>query len=133
MENEADRNAEVVRRAYQAFNDADINTLSELFDDNCSWHTPGKSHLAGIHTGKEAVFTLFGHYGNDTLGTLYADLKHVLKCDHDRIVGVHHSTAMRNGKRLDVWCCIYFKLKDGKILSGREHFYDLYAWDEFWS
>ena len=39
----------------------------------------------------------------------------------------------RNGKRLDVGCCIAFEIKDGRIVSGREHFYDLYAWDEFWS
>jgi uncharacterized protein len=133
MENQADKNAEIVRRGYKAFNEADINTLAELFDDNCSWHTPGKSPLAGDHIGKEAVFTQFGHFGNDTLGTFKADLKHVLTCEHDRVVGVHHNTAERNGKKLDTWCCIYFKLKDGKVLSGREHFYDQYAWDEFWA
>lgn len=133
MENQADTNSDVVKRGYKAFNEADINTLADLFDDNCSWHTPGKSPLAGDHIGKEAVFTQFSHYGGDTGGKFKADLKHVLSCGHDKVVGVHHSTAERNGKKLDVWCCVYFELKDGKVMSGREHFYDLYAWDEFWS
>jgi len=26
-----------------------------------------------------------------------------------------------------------FELEDGRIVDGREHFYDLRAWDEFWS
>jgi hypothetical protein len=29
--------------------------------------------------------------------------------------------------------CILFQLKDGRVTDGREHFHDLYAWDEFWS
>ena len=28
---------------------------------------------------------------------------------------------------------LVFELKDGRVLDGREHFGDLYAWDEFWS
>jgi hypothetical protein len=57
----------------------------------------------------------------------------VLRSDDGRVIGVHHNSAERNGKRLDVGCCIDFKLEDGKIVHGREHFFDLYAWDEFWS
>lgn len=30
-------------------------------------------------------------------------------------------------------CCIVFASKDGKIVSGKEHFFDLYNWDQFWS
>ena len=35
------KNAEIVRRGYHAFNTADMNTLTQLFDENTSWHTPG--------------------------------------------------------------------------------------------
>jgi len=41
--------------------------------------------------------------------------------------------AERDGKRLDVYCCTVFELENGRIVDGREHFYDLPAWDEFWS
>ena len=50
-----------------------------------------------------------------------------------RVVGIHHNTAERNGKRLDVDCCIVFEIENGRLVEGREHFSDLYAWDEFWS
>ena len=49
------------------------------------------------------------------------------------MVAIHHNSGVRDGKRLDVDCCLVFKIKDGRVIDGREHFYDLYAWDEFWS
>lgn len=129
----ADENAEVVRRGYQAFNAGDIKTLTELVPENASWHTPGRSPIAGDHRGREAVFAQFGRYGGETGGTFKATLRHVLASGDGRVVGIHHNSGERNGKRLDVDCCIEFQVKDGRMISGREHFYDLHAWDEFWS
>ena len=131
--NEAEKNAETVRRGYEAFNRGDMKTLTELFDERASWHTPGRSPIAGDHKGREAAFAQFGRYGGETKGTFKATLQRLFKSEDGRVVGVHHNTAERNGKRLDVMCCIVFELKDGRVTDGREHFHDLYAWDEFWS
>ena len=129
----AAENAELVRRGYAAFNTADMATLTELFDESASWHTPGRGPLAGDHEGREATFAQFGQYGGQTAGTFQATLEDVLATDDGRVVGVHHNTAERNGKHLDVRACVVFELKDGRVIDGREHFFDLYAWDEFWS
>jgi ketosteroid isomerase-like protein len=129
----ADENAEVVRRGYEAFNSADMETLTELFDENASWHTPGQSPIAGDHEGRDAAFAQFGKYGGETGGTFKAELREVLADDGGRVVGIHHNSAERNGKKLDVDCCLVFEIKDGKVMDGREFFYDLGAWDEFWS
>ena len=126
-------NAAVVRRGYEAFNTADIPALMELFDESVSWHTPGRSSLAGDHVGREAVFAQFGRYGGETEGTFKATLHRVLTDEDGRVIGIHHNTAERDGKQLDVYCCIAFEIKDGRVTDGREHFYDLHAWDEFWS
>ena len=131
--NEAEKNAETVRRGYEAFNSADMKTLTEIFDESASWHTPGRGPLAGDHLGREATFAQFGRYVGGTGGTFKATLQHLLKSDDGRVVGVHHNSAKRDGKHLDVGCCIVFELKDSRIIDGREHFFDLYAWDEFWS
>jgi uncharacterized protein len=40
---------------------------------------------------------------------------------------------MKDAKHLDVDCCIVFEIRDGQIYDGKEYFYDLNAWDEFWS
>ena len=131
--NEAEKNAETVRRGYKAFNSADMKTLTELFDESASWHTPGRSPLAGDRKGREATFAQFGRYGGETGGTFKATLLHVLTSDDGRVVGIHHNTAMRNGKKLDVYCCLVFEFKNDRVIDGREYFFDLYAWDKFWS
>lgn len=127
------KNAAIVARAYQAFNEADMDTLTASFDENASWITPGKSPAAGNRQGRDAVFAQFGRYGGETNGTFKAELKYVAEDDEGRVIRFHHNSGERNGKRLDTDCCIVFEVKDGRIRSGTEHFFDLHNWDEFWS
>ena len=129
----ADENLAIMQRAYDAFNAADIDTLTELFDENVVWHLPGRSSMANDYQGRDATLAYFGLIGQESGGTFQAELKHLLGDDDDRVVGIQRSTAERQGKQLDVGNCIVFQLKDGRITDGREHFHDLYAWDEFWS
>ena len=129
----ASENAAIMRRAYEAFNKGDINTLIEIFDESVAWHLPGRSSMAKDYQGRDATLAYFGLIGQETGGTFQAELQHLLTDDDDRVVGIQRSTGERNGKRLDVGNCIVFQLKDGRVTDGREHFHDLYAWDEFWS
>ena len=129
----AAENVATVRRGYEAFNTGDMKTLKELFDERASWHTPGRGSLAGDHKGREATFAYFGQLGQGTAGTFQAKLDHLYSDESGRVVGVHHTIADREGKHLDVECCLVFELKNGRITNGREHFDDLYAWDDFWS
>ena len=129
----ADENAEIVRRGYEAFTKADIETLTELMDENATWRTPGRSPIAGEYQGRDAVFAQFGRYGGDTGGTFKAELMQVFTSDDGRVIGLHHNSAMRNGKQLNTDCCLVFELEAGRIIDGREHFFDLNNWDEFWS
>jgi ketosteroid isomerase-like protein len=129
----AAENAAIMRRGYEAFNRGDMNTLTELFDESAVWHLPGRSRFANDYQGREAIFAYFGGLGQETGGTFRAELQHLLADDDDRVVGIQRSTAERGGKHLDVGNCIVFQLKDGRVTDGREHFHDLYAWDEFWS
>ena len=126
-------NVAIVRRGYQAFNDADLRALTELFDDDASWHTPGHSPVAGNAVGRDAVFARFGQYVTETDGTFKADLKRVLSDEDGTVIGIHRNVGERDGKTLDVYCCVVFELEDGRIVDGREHFADLNAWDRFWS
>jgi uncharacterized protein len=126
-------NAAIVRRGYDAFNRGDLATLTGLFGDDVSWHTPGRSPLAGDVVGRKAVFARLGRYLAETGGTFRADLKRVLTDEDGRVIGIHHNVAERGGRHLDVYCIVVFELEDGRIVDGREHFDDLSAWDEFWS
>jgi uncharacterized protein len=126
-------NVAIMRRAYEAFNTGDIETLTELFDERAVWHLPGRSSMANDYQGRDATLAYFGQIGEKTGGTFRAELQDLAADDDDRVVGIHRSTADRDGKHLDVSDCIVFQLKDGRVIDGREHFEDLYAWDEFWS
>ena len=129
----ADENADILRRAYAAFNSGDMDTLIEVFDESIVWHLPGRSAMANDYEGRDATLAYFGQLAQETGGTFRAELKHVCADGDDHVVGIQRSTGDRNGKHLDVGDSIVFKLKDGRIVDGREHFHDLYAWDEFWS
>ena len=96
-------------------------------------HLPGRSSFANDYQGRDATLAYFGQLAQETGGTFRAELQHLTADDEGRVVGIQRSTGERNGKRLDVGDCIVFQLKDGRITDGREHFEDLYAWDEFWS
>jgi hypothetical protein len=122
-----------MQRAYDAFNSGDINTLTELFDERVDWHLPGRSSMADDYKGRDATLAYFGQLAQTTGGTFRAELRNLTADGADRVVGIQRSTADRDGKHLDVGDCIVFTLKDGRVTDGREHFEDLYAWDEFWS
>jgi hypothetical protein len=130
---QAGRNVEAVRRGYEAFNTADMAALTELFDEDASWHTPGRSSIAGDAVGRDAVFAQFGRYVGETGGTFKAALQDLFASEDGRVIGLHHNSGERNGQQLDGDCCIVFELKDGKLLDGTEYFLDLHAWDGFWS
>ena len=66
----ADENAAIMRRAYEAFNKGDMDTLIELFDESAVWHLPGRSSMANDYQGREATFAYFGQMGQETGGHL---------------------------------------------------------------
>jgi ketosteroid isomerase-like protein len=129
---DADANVAVMRRAYEAFNTGDVDTLTALFDEGAVWHLPGRSSFAADYQGRDATLAYFGQLAQETGGTFRAELEHLAADDDGHVVGIHRSTGDRNGKHLDVADSIVFELKDGRIVDGREHFEDLYAWDDFW-
>jgi len=125
-------NAALVRRGYAAFNTADMATLTELFHEDARWHTPGRGPLAGSYQGRDAIFGHFGQYGGLTAGTFRANLQTVVANEDGTVVGIHQNTAQKDGKTLDVRCCVVFDIRDGRVVDGREFFFDLHAWDDFW-
>ena len=129
----ADANASVVRQVYAAVNANNLADWATLLHPDVSWYTRGRSPVAGEPSGRHAVHLQFARYAAGTGGTFRASVKKLLHSDDGRVVAIHHDTGERNGKHLDVGCCTVFDLEDGLILEGRDHFHDLYSWDEFWS
>lgn len=129
----AEANADAVRSAFAALNANNFAELAQFFHPDASWYTPGRSAVAGEASGRPAVFGRFAKYTRETGGTFRMSLKKVLQSADGRVVAIHHDSGERNGKRLNAGCCTVFDFEDGLILEGKEHFHDLYNWDEFWS
>jgi len=62
-----------MRRAYEAFNTGDIETLTELFDETAVWHLPGRSSMATDYQGRDATLAYFAGSGRRPGGTFRAD------------------------------------------------------------
>src|SRR5438105_13695710 len=94
----ADENVAIMRRAYEAFNTGDINTLTELFDESAVWHLPGRSSMADDYKGRDATPAYFGQLAQRTGGTFRAELERLTAEGDGRLVGIQRSTAGREGQ-----------------------------------
>ena len=63
----ADENVAIMQRAFDAFNACDIDTLTELFDENVIWHMPGRSSKAKDYEGRDATLGYFGQIGQEMI------------------------------------------------------------------
>ena len=88
----AEENVAIMQRAYDAFNAADIDTLTELFDESIVWHLPGKSSMADDYQGRDATLAYFGQIGERTGGTFQAELQQLFAGADGRVIGLQRST-----------------------------------------
>jgi uncharacterized protein len=60
-------NSDALKRGYEAFNNGDIDTVSEIFDDDISWEGPNTEGLpmSGTNDGKDAVLQALGQIGEN--------------------------------------------------------------------
>jgi hypothetical protein len=54
-------NEELVRRGYDAFNNADVETLRQVFADTTIFHEPGRSPISGDYEGLDQVLGFSAH------------------------------------------------------------------------
>src|SRR4029453_13535056 len=87
-------NAERIRRAFAAFAQGDMATMTELIAEDTVWHIPGRGRLSGDHRGREAVFELFSRLVQGSEGTFTQELHDALGSD-EHAVALTHVSAPR--------------------------------------
>lgn len=55
MASSQQQNVDIVREGYEAFNEGDIDTVLERFDENIEWIEPERSRYGGTYHGPDAV------------------------------------------------------------------------------
>jgi hypothetical protein len=123
-------NEDVVRRAYQAFNEGDGATLTEVFAEDAVWHAGGSNAVSGTFTGRDAVFGMFGTIAELTDGSYRVDPEEVT-ADGDTVTARHRATAKRGDQALDTLSTITFRMSGGQIAEATEKLDDQAGFDAF--
>jgi uncharacterized protein len=125
-------NEDLVRRAYDAFSQGDIETLRQLFADDTIFHEPGRNPVSGDYQGIDQVLAFFGTLAERSGGTFRVTLHDAVASDEHGL-GVHVSEGEREGRRLHSLQTVVFHVRDGKVAEAWALHYDQHATDEFWA
>ena len=129
MASDSERNIEMARKGYQAFNEQHIDEAMEMI----VWHSGGDNPIAGEYQGKQAVMEMFMKFGQLTEGTYEADLHDVLASD-DHTVVIGTATSTRHGRtHSSRFVDIIHPGKDGKAREFWRFVEDQAADDEFYN
>jgi ketosteroid isomerase-like protein len=125
------RNVEMARKGYKAFNEAHIEDAMDTISDDIVWHAGGDNPLTGEYKGKPAVLEFFAKFGQLTEGTYEADIHDILASeDHTVVIGT--ATSTRHGRtRSSRFVDIIHPGSDGKAKEFWRFPEDQAADDEF--
>jgi uncharacterized protein (TIGR02246 family) len=119
-------NEEIVRRAYAAINNRDLEAFAAEFVEDAKWYGSGTQV-----EGREVIGTMVGQLIDASGGTLQIDLHDVLANDEHAVV-LQVTRAERAGRVLEDKVVYVFHLRNGKITEAWFNG-DPRVQDEFWS
>jgi ketosteroid isomerase-like protein len=125
-------NATLVRKGYDLFNKADMDTLGEVLAEAVVWHEPGRSVLAGDYKGRDEVLGLLRRFHDLSGGTFAVELLDLL-VDAERVTAFQQLTGQRGAKTLDTVDVVDFEIHRGRVTEVTVYQSDTYAFDEFWA
>ena len=126
-------NVSVIRRFYQAFIARDTARLYQLAGENMEFHIAGRSPFSGVHKGRDQILRVFHETGVATDRSIRIEA-HAVAGDGEHVVGLHHITATREGKKpLDQNGVLVCHVAGGVIADAWLLWEDIRAADEFWS
>jgi ketosteroid isomerase-like protein len=122
-------NAELTRRGYEAFQQGDLGTLTELIAEDAVWHVGGHNSITGDYKGREAIFGLFAKFAE---ANVRLEVHDILANDTHAVV-LSHVSAERGGKTIDAHTSDTMHVRDGRVTEFWSFPEDQAAFDAFWS
>lgn len=129
---ENDRNADLLRRAYESIGKGDVPGALALYDDSIVFHIPGINQLAGDHTGKQAVGTAMRKFRELSGGTFKLQPAQIVANDDYGFV-LAEVSASRNGKTIEENPVQVWRFVDGEPVEIWLYPINQQAFNEFWS
>jgi ketosteroid isomerase-like protein len=116
-------NSDVVREAFEAGERRDKQALFGLLSPNVEWHMAGLfPDEPPVRTGREGIweYTLMLF---ETIEGLHRELTEVEEVGNDQVVARYHvsGTSRDSGTALDFEFTMVARVRDGKIVSGRNY------------
>jgi ketosteroid isomerase-like protein len=128
----SERNVELARKGYEAFNTGDVQTVFGLLADDVVWHSFGSGPLAGDYRGKEAVMELFGRFFQVVDGQK-TEVHDILANDQHTVV-LATVTLTRQGRTLEQRVTdVIHPDSEGRVAEYWRFFEDQGKADEFTS
>ncbi len=124
-------NATVVRTMVDAFRRGDLAAVGAAFADDAVWDLPGRSAVAGVYKGPDAIIGFLAKAYELSGGTLQLEVIDILGSDWGA-VQVQYVRAAHDGRLLDCVETLAHEIDDGKIVRTY-HRPDQYAIDAFFA
>lgn len=131
MSGDANANATLARRVFDAFERKDAFVLRELFADDAVWRVGGTSRLAGVYRGRREIIRFLGSLPRLTEGTYSSKLADVLASE-SRAAVIYRASGSREGRTLDIDQVLLFSVRAGCVAEVLALPSDQAAFDAFW-
>jgi ketosteroid isomerase-like protein len=125
-------NADLIRRAYDAFSRGDKEGVFALFAKDILWHIPGRGPLSGDYRGHGEVQGFFQHFMELSSGTFRLQVDHIL-AEGDLVVVLCTDIAQRGNRNWSSQQVHVWTVRNGCAATFREYQGDQQSEDEFWS
>jgi uncharacterized protein len=127
------QNTQTVEQYFHSLAAGNFELLGSLLADDIVWHQPGRGSLSGTHTGKAAVFSLFGKFMEISEGSFKIDgVSSVMENGALVTATVEFSAAKKNGAKIAMGGVDLMKVENGKIKEVHLFSGDQAAEDAFW-
>jgi ketosteroid isomerase-like protein len=125
-------NETLVRRAYVAQAEGDIDAYLDLLSEGFVLHIPGRSRIAGVYRGRDEVRRHFREIAALSEGTFRTEMHDVLASD-DHAVGLVNALAERDGRTVDLRRVHVWHVSDGALRDLSLYPADQLAFDGYWA
>ena len=128
----AERNADVVRRLYDAAARGDLDVLADLCTEDAVFHVPGRSRNTGAYHGGAGLADFLASASAITGGTLRTHLHRVLADDEWAVALATYTATRPDHAPLENNLAHVLRLRDGRVAESWFHSRDQYEVDAFW-
>jgi ketosteroid isomerase-like protein len=124
-------NLKLMQQVYEAFTRGDLQGAASFWTPDCTHHYPGRSPLAGSHSGVENAIAFAVKMFELTDGVEMEVLD--VAASDEYAYALLNTRYHKGGNTLEMRFTNISRIRDGKIAEFWTYPDDQYAVDEFWS